>query len=257
MLFLPKILALVLLMFEPKRLRQYGGIFRVSLSVLLETLFSTLLAPVLMLFQTKFILAILFKRTIGWPAQQRGDHATSLKEAISAHGGQTVLALAVGIITYAYVPSFLWWFIPVLLGLFLAIPLSMISSHDTLGRKARDQCLFLTPEEVARPDVLQRMDKYLEESKSPAPVPMAQKLCNQAILNPEVHALHLSLLPERSLSRRHRSYLEGLSLHVLDEGSEALTALEQRDLLSDRRSLIKLHTLIWAQSGSGNEVLSS
>jgi hypothetical protein len=49
-----------------------------------------------------------------------------------------------------------------------------------------------------------------------------------------------------------------LSLHVLDEGSEALTAVEQRDLLSDRRSLIKLHTLIWAQSsGSGNEVLSS
>jgi membrane glycosyltransferase len=257
MLFLPKILALVLLVFEPKRLRQYGGIFRVSLSVLLETLFSTLLAPVLMLFQTKFILAILFKRTIGWPAQQRGDHATSLKEAISAHGGQTVLALAVGIITYAYVPSFLWWFIPVLLGLFLAIPLSMISSHDTLGRKARDQCLFLTPEEVARPDVLQRLDKYLEESKSPAPGPMAQKLCNQAILNPEVHALHLSLLPERSLSRRHRSYLKGLSLHVLDEGSEALTALEQRALLSDRRSLTKLHTLIWAQSGSGNEMLSS
>lgn len=256
MLFLPKMLALVLLLFQPGRLRQYGGFFKVGLSVVLETLFSTLLAPVLMLFQTKFVLAILFKRTIGWPAQQRSDHATSLKEAVSAHGGQTLIALAAAVLTYAYVPAFFWWFTPVLLGLLLAVPLSMVSSHITLGRKAKHLGLFLTPQEIARPEVLQRLDKHLKECKlSSHRASRPQGLWIQAIFDPMVHALHLSLLPEHTLSRRRRHYLEGLSIHLLEEGPDALTPGERRDLLCDRDGLMKLHTLIWARARLGDEVV--
>ncbi|MCI0422797.1 MAG: hypothetical protein L0312_26850 [Acidobacteria bacterium] len=222
----------------------------------METLFSTLLAPILMLFQSKFVLAILSKRTIGWPAQQRGDHATSLKEAASAHGGQTLMALATGVLTYLYVPAFFWWFTPVLLGLLLAVPLSMVSSHITLGQKAWRLGLFLTPEEVARPEVLQRLDKHLKEGKPAFPLSsISRGLWIQAILDPMVHALHLSLLPERTLSRRHRHYLEGLSIHLLEEGPEALTPEEKRDLLCDRDSLMKLHTLFWAQTRSSDEIV--
>ncbi|MCK7582507.1 MAG: hypothetical protein MZV65_47625 [Chromatiales bacterium] len=74
MLFLPKVLALVLLLKDDRLRRAYGGMFKAALSVVLETVFSVLTAPVLMLFQTKFVLAILMRRAVGWPPQQRGDH---------------------------------------------------------------------------------------------------------------------------------------------------------------------------------------
>jgi membrane glycosyltransferase len=54
--------------------RAYGGMWGRDLSVVLETVFSVLTAPVLMLFQTKFVLAILMRKAVGWPPQQRGDH---------------------------------------------------------------------------------------------------------------------------------------------------------------------------------------
>jgi membrane glycosyltransferase len=258
MLFLPKILALVLLLFQPRRLRQYGGTLKVSLSVFLETLFSTLLAPVLMLFQTKFVLAILSRRTIGWPAQQRSDHATGLQEAASAHGEQMLVALVAGALSYGYVPAFFWWFTPVLFGLLLVVPLSMVSSRITPGRKARRLGLFLTPEEVARPEILQRLDKHLKDHKTPLHLASrSQGLWIQPILNPLVHALHLSLLPGRTLSRWRRHYLEGLSIHLLEEGPEALTPGEKRDLLSDRDSLMKLHTLLWARTRIDEGVVRS
>jgi membrane glycosyltransferase len=49
--------------------------FAATLSVVLETVFSVLTAPVLMLFQTKFVLAILMRRAVGWPtATARRSH---------------------------------------------------------------------------------------------------------------------------------------------------------------------------------------
>src|SRR5690606_39804030 len=54
-LFLPKVLALVLLFREPERWRYFGGPVRATVSAVLETLFSVITAPVLMVFQTKFV----------------------------------------------------------------------------------------------------------------------------------------------------------------------------------------------------------
>jgi membrane glycosyltransferase len=112
MLFLPKLMALILIVLDGSRRRAFGGIFRASVSALLESLFSILVAPVLMLFQTKFVWAILLRRTIGWPIQQRGDRSTSFREAVSMHGVQTLIGLAAGVVAYIYIPDYFWWFLP-------------------------------------------------------------------------------------------------------------------------------------------------
>jgi membrane glycosyltransferase len=48
---------------------------------------------------------------------------------------------------------------PVLLGLLLAIPVSMLSSSMALGRQSRELGLFLTPEETEPPTVLRYLDE--------------------------------------------------------------------------------------------------
>lgn len=55
LLFLPKLLSILLIWC--KGTKEYGGFWRVTLSLLLEVLFSVLLAPVRMLFHTVFVVS--------------------------------------------------------------------------------------------------------------------------------------------------------------------------------------------------------
>ena len=249
MLFLPKGYAVLLLLLrEPRKLRQYGGFIHVCASVVTESLFSVLLAPVLMLFQTKFVLAILFRKAIGWPPQRRGDHATGLVEAVQAHGGHTLAGIGAGLITYYYVPSFFWWFTPVLLGLLCAVPLSMISSRVGAGQAARRQKLFLTPYETNRPPELKRLDELLKAPPLWAEgQPAGGTPWRQAILDPYVHALHMSLLPDEQLNRRQHHHLEGLLFQLMDEGEAGMAGNDRRELIAHRDSLFDAHATLWAR----------
>jgi membrane glycosyltransferase len=247
MLFLPKVLALVLLAVKPRMGRLFGGVPRAALSVVIESLFSVLLAPVLMLFQSKFVAAILLRTAVGWPPQQRGDHQTGFAEALGAHGFHTLIAVVAGLLSYHYVPSFFWWFTPVLAGLALSIPVSMITSRTSLGMLARRAGLFLTPEESDEPPVLRQLERNLA-----APSPLlcgktaGDDLWLRAVVDPCAYALHASLLPDEIPSRRRRHYLEGLIFQLQDEGTGSLSPAEKRALLSHRDGLYELHTLLWA-----------
>jgi membrane glycosyltransferase len=246
MLFLPKLLALLLLLSQPAERERYGGAARASWSVLLETLTSALLAPVLMLFQTKFVLAILLRRNISWATQQRGDHQTGLLDALAAHGGHTVVGLLAGWLSYRYIPDFFWWFIPVLLGMLLSIPFSMFLSNLRLGQATLRRRLFLIPEEHRPPAVLERMRAHLRQP-DPAPLDQPGNRFLQVILDPPINALHLSMLPAARLtSKRHRHYLQGLVYQLLEEGADKLGVAEKRALLNDPETLRELHLLAWS-----------
>ncbi|HUM92767.1 MAG TPA: glucans biosynthesis glucosyltransferase MdoH, partial [Candidatus Competibacter sp.] len=215
-----------------------------------ETLCWELSGPVLMLYQTKFVLAILMRRAVGWPPQQRGDHMTSFKEAALAHGGHTLIGIVTGVLSYWYVPAFFWWFTPVLAGLILSIPVSMLSSSIALGRRARQLDLFLTPEETDPPAVLRYLEENLQDDEPVLPVlretPHSRFV--QALTDPYVNALHLSLLPEREPpGKRRRHYLEGLIHQLEEEGPDSLSAAQKRDLIADPDTLRQLHALFWSR----------
>ena len=240
MLFLPKLMSLLLIVLDKSQRRAFGGFIRAALSALLETLFSILVAPVLMLFQTKFVWAILLRRTIGWPAQQRADHSTSLGEAVAMHGVQTLLGIAAGVLSFIYLPDYFWWFVPVLSGVLLSIPLSMLSSSVHLGRVTRDLGLFVTPEERKRPEVLREFDQAMAAVQSK---PMSVR---DALWEPRSHALHLALLPPDELfSRRQQHYAQGLMYKAMEEGLQSLTTAEKRDLFLRADSLSELHDWVW------------
>lgn len=245
-LFLPKVLALALLARDAAARARFGGLPRAALSVLLETLFSAVTAPVLMLYQTKFVAAILLRRTIGWPNQERDDHATSFAEALAAHGGQTLLGIAAGIIAWYYVPNFFWWFTPVLAGLLLAIPVSMLSSRADVGRAARRAGLFLSPDETAPTPVIRRyralMEELREEGNTAPPRPWLA-----ALLDPAVNGLHRRLLPRTKPTRRERHMLEGLMYSVIDHTPDVLDTQERRAMLSNEMCLRRTHIGLWSE----------
>lgn len=242
MLFLPKLWSFLWLLTRWREVKQYGGIVRTLISVLFEIVFSVLTAPVLMLYQSKFVFAILMRRSVGWPAQNRDDHRLSFKEAIQAHSEHTAIGIAAGWISYTYVPDFFLWLIPVLAGLALSIPVSMLSSSTYLGNLARRLGIFLTPDESSPPRVLALLKENLERME-------AEESNNEGmshIADPAACSLHLALLPHRPVKKRHRHELRALMYQLIEEGPERLSPTEKRNLISDPEMLSRLHVLAWS-----------
>lgn len=240
MLFLPKLWSLILLFTRNrKKLQAFGGFFRVTLSVFFESLFSIFTAPVLMLYQSKFVISILARKSVGWPPQQRDAHGLSFKEAFLAHGGQTLIGFVAGALSYYYVPSFFWWFTPVLAGLIFAIPTSMVSSSAGLGLFARKLGLFLTPEESRTPRVIELLHRNLERESG------AEESGYGKVVDPAACALHAALLPQRIPRKRQRHQLHALMYQLVEDGQETLSSAEKRSLISDPDTLMRLHTLAW------------
>jgi membrane glycosyltransferase len=164
-LFLPKIMGFLLVVFRSRQRRLFGGLFRMIASMLIETLFSTLLAPMMMLFQTFFIVTTLIGRSVSWDAQARDDRGLSWREGTIRHIGQTIFGAIWGLIVLAVAPDFLWWLSPVLAGLLLSVPLSVLSSRIGLGLRLKLAGLFVTPEELDPPTEL----RWLREALAVAP----------------------------------------------------------------------------------------
>ncbi len=154
-LFLPKLCSFLFVLLRGEAHR-FGGVLRLGLSMVGEILFSTLLAPVRMLFHSRFVLLTLLGRPVGWGSQQRDDSGTSWGEALRFHGGGAVLALAWGGLAWIINPAFCGWLSPVLGALVGSLFLSVWSSRAALGRACRRLGLFLIPEEMEPPPELRR-----------------------------------------------------------------------------------------------------
>jgi membrane glycosyltransferase len=85
-LFLPKLESYLLIVLKGRD-ALFGGRVRLLLSILSEILVSSFLAPIRMLFHSKFVFSILMGREAGWGSQQRDDTETPWSEAIRFHAG--------------------------------------------------------------------------------------------------------------------------------------------------------------------------
>ncbi len=237
-LLLPKLLGVLVHWRKRDRLRAFGGGLKMASSAIVETLVSTLLAPNLALLQAKFVIGILMGRKVEWKTQDRGETSTSFKEAFQRHWPSTLIGLAWTATLALTVPSLIWWFSPVIAGFVLAIPLSAFSSRVSWGQWTKNRGLFLTPEELAPPDLLQRFQRELSRQEmlpwSSSADGLGRVLHDSTTW--EVHIAFLSSTPAEE-DLLHRNHLEGLELKLQQQGLEALTAKEKRDLLLDPDSL--------------------
>jgi membrane glycosyltransferase len=150
-LLLPKILGVILTVRDRMLRRQFGGVARLCGSVLVEQLFSILLAPSMMMFHSTFVVQTLLGHSVSWNAQSRTDRGVTFREAFRRQKWHLTLGLVWGGIMLRLAPQFFWWLTPVLIGLVCGIPLTMWTSRVSAGRLARRLGLLLTPEEIAPP----------------------------------------------------------------------------------------------------------
>ncbi len=162
-LLVPKALGL-LRAFGDRALRR-GGIIRLCIGVLLETVLSALYAPILMLTQSRQIWEILRGKDSGWKQQQREGRTETWRTLARRHFVHTLVGLVVTAALLRYSPSLLAWMSPVLISLVLAVPLSRASGSRMLGRALRRCGLLLTPEEISLPKVFAISDDFRRRLK--------------------------------------------------------------------------------------------
>lgn len=243
LLFLPKLLSVLLLVSKPSEWRGFGGPLRLTASVIAESAFSALLAPVRMLFHTRFVVSALLGWAITWKSPPRGDAETTWREAIDKHWGGTLLGTLWAAGVYWLNPEFLWWLAPVVGSLAVSIPLSVWSSRVRLGRWFRRQRLFLIPEESLTPRELrwlkaawQRTQQWHADFVS-------------AVVDPVHNAiLAASGIPRERVPATTRQARERLVEQALAQGPGALNDRDRNRLLSDPAGLSMLHLRVWGRA---------
>ncbi|PYC26869.1 glucans biosynthesis glucosyltransferase MdoH [Pseudomonas mosselii] len=241
LLFLPKLLSIILIW--AKGATEFGGRIKVTLSMLMEMLFSMLLAPVRMIFHTRFVLAAFLGWAATWNSPQRDDDSTPWSEAVRRHGPQTLLGIAWAALVAWLNPSFLWWLAPIVGSLVLSIPVSVISSRTRLGLAAKDEKLFLIPEEYATPQELLATDQYTHENRWHA----LHDGFVRAVVDPRQNALACAMATAR---HGQAAPIEALRAErvakALEVGPKGLDLNTRLALLSDPVALSRLHEQVWA-----------
>ncbi len=154
-LFLPKVVAIVVALWRDAR--GFGGPIRLLASACMEWILSALLAPVRMLFHSRFVVAALLGWRTGWKSPPRTDAETSWSDALSRHGAHTVIGISWALFVFSLSPSFLWWLAPVVGALMVSIPLATYTSRVAPGKRARALGLFVIPEESRPPREIQML----------------------------------------------------------------------------------------------------
>jgi membrane glycosyltransferase len=265
-LFLPKILALIDLARDGARRPAFGGLRRATLGAVAETAFSALHAPLQMLWHSKFVAAILLGVGVHWGPQERASDGIAWSQAIRQHWAHTLIGLGWGALVWRIDQPTFWWFAPVVAGMVCSIPLSVFTSRGSWGARARSLGLFLTPEEIAPPSELDtlRVRMALLERTGAAAVPAPDASLAEAVLDPYVNAIHVSLLREKRLNPQYQDALARLETgqpvtrelgeRLLGKGPEALSVQEKIIVLSDADVMSWLHRQAWVRS---NEALAS
>jgi membrane glycosyltransferase len=202
-----------------------------------------------MMFNSKFVLFILLGQGVSWVTQKRGgDDDTDWREAILTHAPHMAFGLVWSVSSYILLPSFFWWLSPVLAGMVFSVPLSIALSKISLGKQAARLRLFLTPEETEPPYELRRLRQNLEECYKhmrPLETLRADYGLLQAVLDPYVNAVHVSLLRQRRPSEESRDYFAHLRSRLLREGPAGFTTKEKMALMLDAESMMWLHRELW------------
>lgn len=239
LLFLPKILSVVLVWTQGAK--DFGGRLRLVAGMLMESLFSALLAPIRMLFHTTFVLAPLLGKGIQWKSPPREDVETGWGEALRRHGLHTLLGLGWAAGVYWLKPSYLLWLLPVVGALVLSIPISVLSSRISLGQRLRALRFFLIPEELSPPVELRRTQEYA------ARAPTSPDFI-EAVTDPATNAMICAAGVPRfrqALVAEHRAKLVDKALR---EGPDALGTGHKMHLLNDPVALSRLHFEVWVSS---------
>jgi membrane glycosyltransferase len=191
LLYAPKLLATGVALRDPEIVKAHGGTGPFLWSVLWESVFATLFAPIVMLAHSWYIFSILLGIATGWGAQVRDDRGLPLLLSIRIGLPYTLIGAACGWLLWRFVPSDLAWYLPLLAGTLLAIPLIWLSSSLRLGLAAARRRLFLVPSETQGLPVLERAHHLVAQEEKET-----RDYRRLVLDDAAVQGLHLAMLHE-------------------------------------------------------------
>jgi membrane glycosyltransferase len=241
LLFLPKFLSLLVIV-KNRQTPLFGGLLPLCVSICLEIIVSTLLAPIRMWFHSQFVVVTLMGRQIKWGPQFRTDNETRWRDAARLHGLATLLAFGWVFGMYWLNPAVSVWLLPVGISLLLAVPLSVYTSRLALGRLMRRWRLFLIPEEIHSPQVINYLQAALGKSRKPEQMDGFV----QVIVDPYANAVHIGLLRGKR-PKASEAIDRNLNLRefALRDGPSTLSRANRAHLLRDSESMALLHRQVW------------
>jgi len=169
MLLLPKLFGVLLCLLQRERRRQFGGAARLVGGAILETLFSVLIAPLMMTFHAYFVVSILIGHKVSWGPQNRDGRHLHWWESVRRTWLGTAVGILWGGVTLHWAPLFFWWLSPVLFGLLAAAPLVRWSSSSSYGIMLKRRRLLAVPSETATPAALRNLVGLRDERSDTAP----------------------------------------------------------------------------------------
>jgi membrane glycosyltransferase len=250
----PKLFGYLLLLKDRQALRRCRGALRLGLSVLVELVLSSLIAPVMMLMQSTQVIGMVIGRDAGWRAQRRDDGSIPFRVVARHHRPHTLCGVALAVVAYAVSPLLLAWLSPVVLGLLLAIPVSALSGRQAMGQSVRRLGLLATPEEIDPPAVLRRTHELTFEWT--ATRPQMSEVFARLAHNAQLRTLHAMMLPatdERCRGEYDVDLLLGLAklddAHNLQDAAALLTDSEKLAVLANRAGFERLCQLLLTCQG--------
>ncbi|NWN91402.1 glucans biosynthesis glucosyltransferase MdoH [Marinobacter adhaerens] len=241
LLFFPKFLAIFDAIIH-RYTKAFGGLLRLFLSVVLESLISVLLAPVRMWAHSRYVVSALLNVSLQWAGQNRTEE-TGWKEAFITQLPGMLLGGAWSVFAWSLDTLFFFWSLPVALPLVLAAPTAVYLSRVSLGQALRERRLLLIPEENKAMTLLRDAVDYRAREPSDSILTPLE----QAVLRLDHNRLH------QALAWNHRRGSRALELErcvaqCLEQGPGALSRSEMSQVARDRQSLRALHAGAWRAS---------
>jgi membrane glycosyltransferase len=245
LLMVPKLLGYIVLLVRPDERRGCGGALRAFASLLIETLVSALIAPVMMWMQSAAVIEILIGKDSGWQVQRRDDGSLPFRVVVGRYLRHTIFGILLAAAAWAVSWPLFLWMTPVIVGLVLAIPLAAVTADAAFGRLLQRFGLLTTPEERDPPKVLRRSNALARAAEGDeTTAPLVRLLCD-----PQLLAAHRAMLP--ALARRRGevnvALVVGLAklddIDTIEDALRGLTAAELAAVIGDQRGLDRLAAL--------------
>lgn len=144
--------------------RLFGGTGRVMLSVASEILISTLMAPILLAYQSRAVVQILLGLDGGWPATARDAQVVPFRTALQASWWISIGGFAGAAFMLIEAPAYVIWLLPVAVPAMLAPVIIWATSQ---GRAKVDALLFGTVAEREPAPIMIENERVLAEWAMP------------------------------------------------------------------------------------------
>jgi len=242
LLMLPKLYSVIALVRDPARLASLGGWSKVIGSTMIESVVSMLIAPIMMLFHTRFVVTTLRGETVQWNAQNRGEGGYSFLDAVRSYRGHTLAGLVATAVVAVFAPHLLLWFLPVVFGLVFSVPLTAALDSVTIGQWLARNKLLLIPEEANSPRVIRLQKQAIRRREHAAQDLDRSKLFMRVLLDPSFHALHQTILQATDSHLPIPPAELRAAKDVFEQsGPEGLEPQARRMILSDANALKEFH----------------